>query len=177
VTESEERALEIVRGLPGVVRAEPLAREDREALARLFTPTSAENEAMRAALARQRVVCLFKDSSFRPPPEPTVLLVDESGNVLGREVLPGEAPPSSEDRRLVFLGKDFVLFRGSRPRGRYRFSLPPVPFPELEALPDLANVVSASPDTPQDDYLKERFRIPRGRDLASIVVGFDGRKA
>lgn len=148
---------------------------DRAALARLFT-TSAENRGMREALARETVLCLFKDAAFRPPPEPTVLLVDESGTVLGHEVLPGGARPSQDERRFVFLGKDFVLFRDARPRGPYRFSLPPVPFPELEALPDLANVVSASPDTPQDEYLKDRFRIPPGRDLASIVVGFDGRK-
>ncbi len=146
---------------------------DREALSRTRTPDSAENAGVAAVLSRSHAVCLFKDPTFRPPPEPTLLLVDESGKTLGRELLPGEAAPA--DRRVAYLGKDFVLFSGIRPHGRYRFLLPPVRFPELESLPAREHVISASPDTPQDDYLRARHGVPTGRQYASVLVGYDVR--
>ncbi len=128
---------------------------------------------MLVVLSRLRAVCLFKDTTFRPPPEPTVLLVDAARNVLGRELVAGESPPS--ERRLAFLGKDFVLYAGARPSGSYRFLLPPVRFPELESIAGVARVVSASPDTPQDEYLRIRHGIASGNELASVLVGYDLR--
>lgn len=162
-----------IAALPGVVRVLPLGPGDREGLGRQGTTSAAENRGVAEVLSRERVVCLFKDVTFRPPPEPTLLLVDDAGTVLGREILPGDAPPA--DRRVAFLGKDFVLYGGQRPRGSYRFLLPPVPFPELEGLPGLARVVSASPDTPQDNFLRARFEVPLGRQYASVLIGYDVR--
>ncbi len=162
-----------VRGLRGVVRADLLTDRDRAELRRLSTPEAAENRGVDAVLRRARVLCLFKDTMFRAPPEPTLLLVDDAGGVLGRELVAGEAPPT--DRKLAHLGKDFVLFPGARPQGRLRFLLPPVRFPELEELPGLSAVISASPDTPQDEYLRPRLGVPRGREYASVLVGYDLR--
>lgn len=159
-----------VAALGGVHKAFLLEAADREALLALRTLEAAENAGVAEVLARPRVVCLFKDPSFRPPPEATLLLVDDAGRVLGHEVLPGESPPA--DRRVAHLGKDFVLFAGVRPHGRYRFLLPAVRFPELEGLTGLEGVVSASPDSPQDDYLRKRFRVPVGPDYASVLVGY-----
>ena len=169
----DEDVLRIVRGLRGVVRAEFLAAGDREALRSCETNDAADNRGVVDVLSRERILVLFKDPSFRPPPEPTVLLVDQAGTVLGRELVRGEHPPV--DRRVAYLGKDFVLFAGAKPHGSYRFSLPPVRFPELEHHPRVARVVSASPDTPQDEYLRSRFDVPSGREHASILVGYDVR--
>jgi len=169
----DEAVVRRIAALPGVIRVEPLDVADRASLERLRTPDAAENRGVAEVLSRQRTACLFKDSTFRPPPEPTLLLVDDAGTVLGRELLPGDAP--SENRRVAYLGKDFVLFPGQRPQGRYRFLLPSVPFPELEGLPRIDRVVSASPDSPQDDYLRARFDVPRGRQYASVLVGYDVR--
>ena len=169
----DEDVLRIVRGLLGVVRAERLDESDREALRSRRTEGSAENRGVAEVLARARAVCLFKDVRFRPPPEPTLLLVDETGSVLGREIVPGDSPPA--DGRVAFLGKDFVLYAGAKPHGRYRFLLPPVRFPELERSPRLARIVSASPDTPQDEYLRGRFAIAAGWEYASILIGYDVR--
>ena len=175
VPTNDAEILERVRRLPGVFKVEYLERRDREALPRLATPASGENQGVAEALQRSRVLCLFKDTHFRPPGEPTLLLVDERGEVLGREIVPGEAPPSREERRFAFLGKDFVLFADRKPEGRLRFVLPPVPFPELDAIPRLERVVSASPDTPQDEYLRERLGVPKGSTYASILVGYEVR--
>lgn len=169
----DEEVVRRIAMLPGVLRVVHLDGTDRENLHRRRTAAAAENRGVVEVLSRQRVVCLFKDSSFRAPPEPTLLLVDDVGTVLGRELLPGDAPPA--DRRVAYLGKDFVLFGGKRPHGGYRFLLPPVRFPELETLPEVARVVSASPDSPQDDYLRARFGVPTGRRYASVLVGYEVR--
>ncbi len=169
----DDEVIRRVAAIPGVLRVVPIDRRDRETLSGTRTPESAENAGVAAVLARSRAICLFKDPSFRPPPEPTLLLVDDAGKTLGRELLPGEAAPA--DRRVAHLGKDFVLFHGERPKGRYRFLLPPVRFPELEAMAKLEHVVSASPDTPQDEYLRARHGVPVGRQYASVLVGYDVR--
>ncbi len=174
---SDAEILESVRRLPGVLKADFLQPEERNALPRLATPASGDNQGVKEALSRSRVLCLFKDSRFRPPGEPTLLLVDEHGGVLGREVVSGETPPNREERRFAFLGKDFVLFADRKPSGRPRFLLPPVRFPEIEELPGVDRVVSASPDTPQDEYLRERLKVPTGSQYASVLVGYDVRNA
>ncbi|HYM40229.1 MAG TPA: hypothetical protein VEY12_08830 [Thermoplasmata archaeon] len=161
--------------LRGVLKAVLLEARDRGALIVRRTPEAAENAGVAEVLSRPRIVCLFKDPTFRPPPEPTLLLVDEAGGILGREILPGESVP--DDRRVAHLGKDFVLFAGVRPHGRYRFLLPPVRFPELERFSALDRIVSASPDSPQDDYLRERFAVPTGQRYASVLVGYAVRNA
>ncbi len=172
---NERDIVEHVRGLPGVREAAFLQPQDREVLPRLATPASGENRGVAEVLRRSRVLCLFKDTHFRPPGEPTLLLVDEHDSVLGREIVPGEDVPNREERRFAFLGKDFVLFADRTPAGRPRFLLPPVRFPELEGLPGVDRVVSASPDTPQDEYLRERFGVPKGSTYASVLVGYDLR--
>ena len=169
----DEAVIERIRALPGVVRAAFLEAPDCEELRRLTTSDAAENRGVAEVLSRDRILCLLKDAAFRPPPEPTLLLVDDAGTVLGRELVAGESPPA--DRRVAFLGKDFVLYGGARPQGRYRFLLPPVRFPELEGLPTVERVVSASPDTPQDDFMRARKGFPLGRAYASVLVGYDVR--
>ena len=170
-----EAAKERVRGLRGVVRVESLEAEDRDAIRGMATKSAAENRGVAEVLSRDAVLCLFKGPEFRPPPEPTILLVDETGRVLGREVLPGEDVAATSPRRVVRLGKDFVIYTDQPSGTQYRFLLPPVPFPELEAIPGLADVVSASPDPPQDDFMKRRFAVPLGTEHASILVGFNLR--
>ncbi len=162
-----------VRSLEGVLRAEFLEPPDRERVRSLATTGAAENRGVAEVMSRDRALCLFKDARFRPPPEPTVLLVDGRGTVLGRELVAGESPPA--DRRVAFLGKDFVLYAGARPHGGYRFLLPPVRFPELEGMPGVHRIVSSSPDTPQDEYLRARMGVPAGKDHASVLVGYDVR--
>ncbi len=172
-TAVDREALRRVRALRGVLRADFVTDRDREEIRGLSTPDSAENRGVDEVLQCSRVLCLFKDASFRAPPEPTLLLVDDAGGVLGRELVAGEMSP--KERKLAHLGKDFVLFPGARPHGRLRFLLPPVGFPELEDVPGITRVVSASPDTPQDDYLRDCLGAPHGREYASVLVGYNVR--
>ncbi len=173
----DDEILGKVRGLPGVIRAEFLQPADRERLPELTTPQAADNQGMREVLGRDQVICLFKDRTFRPPPEPTLLLLDSNNVVVGREILNDSDVRNPENRRTVFLGRKFVLYVTPGTAGPHRFVLPPVRFPELEGLPRVHRTVSASPDPPQDDYLRRRLDVPFGMELASILVGFDRRNA
>jgi hypothetical protein len=169
----DERVLGRLRRLPGVRAAELLPAKLRTELRSLATPSAAENQGVAAVLSRQRVVCVFKDRAFRGPPESTLLMMDERGTVLGRELTGPEDRPPAGPRRAVHLGRDFVLTPGLRPSGRVRFVLPPVRFPELEGVEAVQRVVSGSPDPPQDEHLRQYCRIERTKDFASILVGYD----
>jgi hypothetical protein len=169
----DEQVLGRLRGLPGVRAVKLLPAELRAELRSLATPSAAENQGVEAVLSRQHVVCVFKDRAFRGPPESTLLMMDEEGTVLGRELTGPEDRPPAGPRRAVHLGRDFVLTPGLRPSGRVRFVLPPVRFPELEGVEAVRRVVSASPDPPQDEWLRHYCTIERSKDLASILVGYD----
>ena len=172
-SEVDQRVLQLVRALPGVLAVELLPTSLSPELLRLATPAAAENRGVEAVLQRERVVCLFKGRSFRGPPESPLLMMDEHGNVLGRELTGPEDRPAPGERRTVFLGRDFVLVPGLRPSGRLRFVLPPVRFPELDGVTAVCRVVSGSPDPPQDEWLRDHFRVQGGKDLASILIGYD----
>jgi hypothetical protein len=171
--EIDGRVLGLLRGLPGVLGVEVLPNELRSELRKLATPAAAENLGVEAVLSRQRAVCLFKGRSFRGPPESALLMMDEHGTVLGRELTGPEDRPAPGERWSVYLGRDFVLVQGQRPSGRLRFVLPPVRFPELESVASVCRVVSGSPDPPQDEWLRAHFGVKGGKDLASILVGYD----
>lgn len=164
---------ERLKQIPGVLRVEPISPEVRSTVAQLATPSAAENRGILEVFARERVVCLFKNRSFRGPPDPTLVMMDDEGTILGRELLGPADRPAAGERPTVYLGRDFVLVTAVRPKGRVRFVLPPVRFPELEGIPGIRDVVSGSPDPPQDEALRQRFRMEGGKDLASILVGYN----
>jgi hypothetical protein len=170
---TDEEVLARVRRIGGVVGAGFLASGDREALLVRATAGSSTNEGVAVTLGHDHVFCLFKDASFRPPPAPTVLLVDAVGTVVGEESISGAPVLKPERKRVELLGRGFLLWSNVRPQGPLRWRLPPVPFPELVDVPGVSNVDSGSPDPLQDEYLRERFRIPDEVRCGSVLVGYD----
>jgi hypothetical protein len=71
------------------------------------------------------------------------------------------------------LGQDFVVFADKRASKGARFVLPPVPFKEVEEMRGTCSVISSSPSTPGDFYLRKKARIADDPKLASILIGFD----
>lgn len=158
----------IVEGLTGVRSVRRLGEEDRRRLARIETDYEAEsaipvrNIGVRSAACRAEAFVVLKDGRFRPPPTPTVYLVEELGDppgcpepadrptavpparsfeirieagryrVIGEEIL-GSAEGFGDE--VVFLADTFVMFPARRtgPHVPCLFVLPPIPFPELEA--------------------------------------------
>jgi len=172
--------LSILSEIKGVRHSFYLTKEMRDGLAELeerypsIGPLTVQNEGILACLRREHVACIIKDKTFRGPPHPTVVLVNDSGEVIGRELLPGEKQPSGPGKTLM-LGQDFVVFADKRASKGARFVLPPVPFREVEEVDGACSVVSSSPSTPGDFFLRKRAKLEDNPKLASVLIGFDFR--
>jgi hypothetical protein len=174
-----DHALKTLRALKGVKDAFFLTKAMEEGLAKIeksypsLGPLAIRNDGVRECLKRQIVACIIKDRHFRPPPEPTVVLIDEDGNVIGRELLPGEKLPAEKKRKVIRVGEDFVIFFEKGQGKGARFVLPPVPFKEMEDIDGVHNVCSSSPSTAGDFFLRQRAGLDDDPKLASVLIGFD----
>jgi hypothetical protein len=170
--------LDVLSGIKGVRRSFYLTKEMRDGLVELeerypsIGPLTVQNEGVLACLRNDHVACIIKDKTFRGPSHPTVVLVNDSGEVIGRELLPGEKQPSGPGRTLM-LGQDFVVFADKSASKGARFVLPPVPFKEVEEVKGTCTVISSSPSTPGDFFLRKKAGIEDDPKLASILIGFD----
>lgn len=178
-----ERALQIVGKLEGVLDVQKLSDTNKKALLKLESERKGDiipvtNEGLEECLKRDFSIVFFKNSHFRLPPVPTVLLVTDGGEVLGQEVLTMEDKLKFEDRDdAIFISPDFVIFKPERkvlrPKPQKQFFLiPPVPFPELDGVDGITDVVSSSPSTNGDSYLKKEYGHPDDPKIATIIVGF-----
>ena len=186
----------IVESLPGVRAVRRLGDEDRRILSRIETDYEAasaipvRNLGVRSAACRAETLVVLKDGSFRPPPAPTVFLVEDLGEapdpfeirvegsryrVIGEEIL---GSPAGFGDEVIFLADTFVMFPARR-TGRdvpCAFILPPIPFPELEsrrAELALADIVSVSPSLAVDMHLRGLCGFPQTNDLATLLIGFN----
>jgi hypothetical protein len=174
-----ERALEIIRDLPGTRLAFGLTPDVVEAVRKIEGGIKAQigldviNEGINECLSRQHVICIIKDDRFRPPPEPTVLMMGDRDLVLGTEILPGQHHMYKDRENLFWLGEDFVVFTDRVPKTKEYFLMPPVSFPELEQMEGACNIVSCSPSPLSDLIIKNYHCLEDNPKLASILVGFD----
>jgi hypothetical protein len=189
---------ELLKGLKGVVNVKRVSDECRRDIEEIearfertaFLPIS--NLGIRSVLSRKEVWVILKDRQFRPPPRPTVYLVEElpdediptdhvltveGGNyrILGEEVLPGSGRLPENARQI---GDGFVFFpqRRSSPKIPSYFMIPPIEFPELDdagAQLDITRVVSVSPSTLADQFIRTTFGFPSDASYATILIGFD----
>jgi hypothetical protein len=135
---------------------------------------SCANLGVQECLKRQNVIVVVKDSRFRPPPEPTVLLIADDGEViLGREIFPHERKDFEDQPNVIFLSEDFIVYTDRKPKTKEIFVMPPVSFPEVAALPGVKNVVSCSPSPPADMYVRATHGLIDDPKLASILIGYD----
>jgi len=180
-----------VRRLDGVARGR-LLRVESEYEGSSVIPI--RNIGVQSAAGRAETFVVLKDASFRPPPTPTVYMVEELDGaaheprephelciegrryrVIGEEII-GNRDFSAEEA--VFLAETFAMFPERR-TGRgvpCLFILPPLAFPELDERRcelGIADVVSNSPSIAADGYLREKYDFPRGNHLATLLVGFN----
>ncbi len=131
------------------------------------------NMGLEEVMKRDHVICIIKDVTFRPPPEPTVFMLDEEGTILGTEVLPGEHRRYKEMDNVMFLCQDFVVFTDKKQKTKEFWMMPPVSFPELTTIDGVTEVVSCSPSPPSDIIIKNNYSLEDDPKLASILVGFN----
>lgn len=149
--------------------------KEAESEARPFGPLVVRNEGVIECLERDHVACIVKDTGFRQPPHATVMLIDEDGAVIGRELLPGDRVEERPGVKTLYLGKDFVMFHDGRSGRNAKFVLPPVPFPEVEALGFTDRVCSSSPSTMGDMHVRRSAGLADDPKLATVLIGFDLR--
>jgi hypothetical protein len=170
---------ELLSSLKGVRHAFYLTDDMRKGLERLerhyppIGPLTVQNDGVLECLKREHVACIVKGSDFRGPPHPTVILVNGEGAIIGRELLRGEKLKPVEERKTLFLGKDFVVYIGKESGKGSRFVLPPVDFKEVEDIKGTSRVVSSSPSTAGDVFLRTKAGLGDDPKLASILIGFD----
>ncbi len=178
-----ERVIELLKGMEGSIHVFRLDDATREKVVEIEHGVKASfgisclNLGVEECLRRQNVIVVIKDSRFRPPPEPTVLLVADGGElIMGREVFPHERKDFEGKPNVIFLSQDFIVFTDKMPKTKEIFVMPPVSFPEVAALPDVSNVVSCSPSPPADMYVRATHGLPDDPKLASILIGYDNSK-
>jgi len=174
-----KRAIEIIKAMTGTKMAFPLESEIVEAIKKIEGNVKSQigldvvNEGVAQCLNRQHVICIIKDTRFRPPPEPTVLMMGDKDMVLGTEILPGMHTLYKDKENVCWLGDDFVVFTDMVPKTKEYFLMPPVSFPELEQIEGAKNVVSCSPSPLGDIIIKNHYELEDDPKLASLLVGFD----
>lgn len=131
------------------------------------------NDGLQKCLDRDHVICIIKDTSFRPPPEPTVLLIGDEDLVMGLEVIPSIREKYKESQECVFVSEDFVVFPNVKCSEKECWVMPPVSFPEIEEIDGTENVASCSPSAPSDYFLRKAHDHDDDPKFASILVGFD----
>ena len=178
-----ERAIEVIKNLKGVLDVQELSDEDKKSLLEIESSRKGDmipviNEGLEECMKKEFYLIILKNEEFRSPPIPTVLLVTDKGRVLGQELISHEEKEKYRDRKdAYFLSPEFVIFKPdeatrSIQREKEFFILPSVPFPELENTEGILDVVSCSPSTIGDSYLKDKYGYPQDPHLATILVGF-----
>ncbi|MDD1769557.1 MAG: hypothetical protein LUO79_00575 [Methanomassiliicoccales archaeon] len=176
---SEKEVLDLVSGIKGVRHAFALDNGTRGRLIEIETKVrgtldiSCRNEGVKQCLLRRHVVVIIKDKRFRPPPEPTVMLVGDDGLVMGEEIFAHQREEYKTKDNVMFLSEDFVVYLDRKPKAKECFLMPPVSFPEVEALEGTKNVVSCSPSAPADMFLRKAHGLKDDPKFASVMVGWD----
>ena len=177
--EEVDLPLSIVRGLRGVVRAFYLDDEILERMAEEESKVhaagsiSVDNVGFSTALTRDHVIAITKDPRFRPPPEPTVELVSDEGEVLGTEVFPFDAKKYMDRDDVVWLSDGFVMFPKVKATGNEKFVMPCVSFPELNETNGCKDVISCSPAPTCDLMMRTHYGMKDNAKLASVLVAFN----
>jgi len=178
-TDALNEVLEVLRTLRGVIEVFPLGADTRRQLkgiergVRATLDIEVRNTGLDECLRRENVVGIIKDKTFRPPPEPTVLLMGDNGVILGEEVLPGQRNRFKGKSDLLFLSEDFVVYT-TRKGGKHEyFLMPPISFPEIEKMRGVRNVVSCSPTALVDVLIRTSHGLEDNPRLASVLIGFD----
>ncbi|MDR2866183.1 MAG: hypothetical protein LBV13_02100 [Methanomassiliicoccaceae archaeon] len=178
----DDLPVEIIKGLRGVLNAFYLDKnilsilKDEEAsVVKATMDVGVTNEGFNEALLREKVICVVKDTRFRPPPAPTVILRGNDGALLGEEVFPHTMHLYEGREDLIWMGDGFVVFPHIEVKGGEKFVMPPIAFPELNEGNGCTDVISCSPAPTSDLKIKNYYGLKDDPRLATILVAFNKR--
>ena len=192
-----EEIIRLLRSIEGIVAAEPLGSTDMQKILEIegayeqLTFLPLKNLGMETTAKHDRIIVLLKDPSFRKPPAPTVYMVEEQGEdstdghvlhieqkhyrIIGEEILDLK---QQYTEKIMSLGDSFVLYperRGSKITPAF-FLVPPLPFPELAERQEyfkIKDIVSVSPSSLVDDYLRESFGFTKETTFATLLISYN----
>jgi hypothetical protein len=174
-----DEVVDFISRMAGSRHVFPLRAEAKENLIKIEESVKAtfgincSNQGVMDCLARENIIVIIKDFRFRPPPEPTVLLMADDGMIIGKEIFPEQRAQYLDREDVIFLSDEFILFPELKAKGKERFVMPPVSFPEVEKMSGAKNVVSCSPSPPGDMFVRSLHGLPDDPKLASVLVGYD----
>jgi hypothetical protein len=177
--ETASKPLEIIKGMRGVINAFYLDKKildemkEEEEKVKAAGSITVHNDGFSEAISRDHVIAIIKDPRFRPPPEPTVILVSGKGETMGVEVFPFTAKDYINREDIVWLSDAFVLFPEVKGSGGEMFVMPPVSFPELNESNGCKDVVSCSPAPTCDFMMRKHNNLEDNPKLASVLVGYN----
>ena len=192
-----EEIIRLLRSIEGIVAAEPLSSPDMRKILKIegayeqstFLPL--KNLGMETTAKRDQIIVLLKDPSFRKPPAPTVYMVEKEGEnptddhvlhieqkhyrIIGEEILDLK---QQYTEKIMSLGDSFVLYpeRRSSKIAPAFFLVPPLPFPELAERQEqfkIKDIVSVSPSSLVDSYLRESLGFTKETTFATLLIGYN----
>ena len=170
--------------MPGVVDAIPLDNKERTKIEELEKEAESHgavkgmmrfvNEGVWEVLKREHLIVVLADDEqgFRPPPEPWVVICDENDDKVGEWLPPEKREKLKGDPSCLFVSDDFVLYKDKYKKGDVYFLMPPIPFPEVEEVEGVKDVISGTTSAPADIYLKEILGYT-GYNYWTILVGWN----
>jgi hypothetical protein len=176
---SIEHAMGIIKGMSGTLQVMLLDMETKEGILKVEREIKSQmglpvkNEGIEQCMKRQFVLAILKNKAFRPPPEPTVMLIADEDTIVGTEVIPGSKGKFEGLDNIMWLCEDFIIYLDRQPKYREFFYMPPVSFPELNAGDGYSDVVSCSPSPLSDIIIKNKHDLDDDPLNATILVGFD----
>ena len=182
-----EDIINIIKNLDGVLKVQKLSSKDILNLILIEENNDSQlipviNEGMKECFKQDYCLTIFKKGYFRLPSSPTILLKTSTGKILGHEIFThDEREYFKNNENVLFLSDDFIIFRDiMESKNKYPekefFVLPPVDFPELNDIEELDCVISSSPSTKSDEYLKEKYGYYGDSSIATILVAFSLKK-
>jgi hypothetical protein len=123
------------------------------------------------------VVAVVKTRDFCRPASATVVLVSD-GVIVGEEIVDSAKNKELEkNSTAILIDKQFVMYQDrvkNHPASDAVFQFPANPFPLLEDIEEIRDVVSASPSAPSDVYIKKKggWQVADPQ-LGTILIGFD----
>lgn len=182
-----EDTVNIIKSLKGVLGVQLISKEDKEALLKIESFHDDDlipviNEGLEECLNREFCLVMFKTAEFRIPPEPTVILKTDTGRILGHELVSNDDHENYTTRNdIIFLSNNFILFKQEKSINRnviekQQFILPPIPFPELDDVEEIVDIVSGTPSTMGDEYIKNSFGYPQDPKIATVLIGFSKKE-
>ncbi|MEE9585710.1 MAG: hypothetical protein V3W09_02295 [Nitrososphaerales archaeon] len=185
----DQKVGRILSDIPGFVALYRIGSDDAREILRLESEAekravlgsiSAENLGVRESLKRGLVFAVAYRprffASFKGRLHGSSVVMTSGGDVVGEEVTdPGRLRKLKGKGGIILIGSSFVLYkdRVRKAGGEAKIVLPGRAFPPLEDLAGARDIISGSPSSPVDQYLKLKMNVDSNDpDIGTVIVGF-----